>query len=191
MAANDFLAFATAVGANVVSQADYAASSYVDDGFQSGVADSAKLNKTWRQSAFMSATLAQFIANITGNDVLDNGDLAAMVALLTSSLQIASGIRPAVIEPLSTARAILTSEYAVGFKRVASPAATPASLPAGAAAGQEFVVEDLSGNANLFPITVSPPGGHTLSGLPSFTLNVNRQSQGFRFYGGTTWGLTT
>lgn len=191
MAINDFKPFATGVTANVMLQADYAVAAFLSEGFEAGIAQSQQLNKVWRQAAFMASVLAQYMATITGDDILDDGDVADKLAILTAAIQISAGIRPAVVETLSAPRAILASEYAVGFARVAAPAATAASLPAGATSGQEFVVEDLVGNANPFPITVSPPGGHTISGLPNFVLNINRQSQGFRFYGGTTWSLTT
>lgn len=191
MATNDFKAFATAVDANVVSQADWAAASVLSSGFEAGIAESAQLNKAWRQACFMSSVLGQYMANITGEDVLDDGDQASKITILASAVQIAAGIRPTVIEPLSTPRAILLSEFAVGFARVAAPAITQTTLPAGAAVGQEFVVEDLVGNAFAFPIVVSPPGGHTISGLPNFALNIDRQSTKFRFYGGTVWSLST
>ncbi len=191
VAVNDFKAFATAVDANVMTQADYLAALFLSEGFQSGIAQSQQLNKVWRQGAFMAAVLAQYIANTTGDDVLDDGDEAGKVTLLTAAIQISAGIRPAVLEPLSAPRAVLLTEYAVGFNRLAAPAATAVTLPGGAAPGQEFVIDDVSANSFAFPITVSPPGGHTISGAANFTLNVNGQSQAFRFYGGTVWSLST
>lgn len=84
MAINDFKPFATGAGANVMSQADYQALAALITGFQSGKASSAQVNKALRQATFISSALAQFVADKTGQDVLDDGDLSAFVAKLTN-----------------------------------------------------------------------------------------------------------
>lgn len=86
MATSDFLPFATGGGANVVSQAAYAALPAVSTGYQSGVAQSAQLNKTWRQSSIMAAVLAQFIVQQTGQNATDDGTTAALLANLTAAI---------------------------------------------------------------------------------------------------------
>lgn len=78
MANNDFLPFGTNIGANVMSQADYSAMAARVNGFSSGTANSAQLNKAWRQSSVMSSVLAQFIADRSNEDVLDNGNLGTI-----------------------------------------------------------------------------------------------------------------
>lgn len=90
MATNDFLPFGGAAGANVMSQADYLALTARLNGFSSGTASSAQLNKAWRQSAAMAAVLAQFIADISRQNVLDNGDTATILANLKASLAASS-----------------------------------------------------------------------------------------------------
>jgi hypothetical protein len=77
---NDFLAFATGVGANVLDQADYANLTSTAQGYASGVANSAQLNKTWRQSSFFAAAHAAAIAEVLTENVLDNGNLATLTA---------------------------------------------------------------------------------------------------------------
>jgi hypothetical protein len=77
---SDFLPFATAGGANVESQSDYAADSTTATGFVSGVASSAKLNKVWRQASFQAAMIANFVATELNINVADNGNLAAATA---------------------------------------------------------------------------------------------------------------
>lgn len=84
--ANDFLPFATGSGANVMSQADWAALAQRLSGFQSGVAQSAQLNKAWRQSSIMAAVIGQFIADITGKDVIDDGTTATILADLKAAV---------------------------------------------------------------------------------------------------------
>jgi hypothetical protein len=82
MATNDFLPFATAAGANVLSQSAYAALTAIANGYTAGVAQSNALNKTWRQSSIMAAVLAQFIADRTGVNSVDDGTTATLLANL-------------------------------------------------------------------------------------------------------------
>ncbi|MBL2606776.1 hypothetical protein ELK16_27695, partial [Klebsiella pneumoniae] len=86
MATNDFKPFATGSGANVLSQADYEALSALASGFLSGKASSAQVNKALRQSSSIAAVLAQFMADSTGSDVLDNGNIATLLNILKSAL---------------------------------------------------------------------------------------------------------
>lgn len=85
MAQNNFKAFATAVGANVLSQADWEVLAALASGFQSGKANSAQMNKAYRQSSMIAAMVGQFIAN-SGVDALDNGDVAGLVTKFTNAL---------------------------------------------------------------------------------------------------------
>jgi hypothetical protein len=86
VATNDFLPFATGAGANVLDQGDYAALAARLAGFSSGVAKSIELNKVWRQSSFIASVLAQFIADSSGEDVLDDGDGSSLQAKLRRAL---------------------------------------------------------------------------------------------------------
>lgn len=84
MATNNFKPFATGNGANVTSQADYEALAALTSGFSSGKASSAQINKALRQSTFIASALAQYVANKSGSDVLDDGDIAGFVSKMTS-----------------------------------------------------------------------------------------------------------
>ncbi|EMU6132567.1 hypothetical protein ACOJGT_001454 [Escherichia coli] len=90
MAKNDFKPFATGSGANVMSQTDWEALPALLAGFQSGKASSAQINKAFRQSSFIAAALAQFIADTNGTDVLDNGNFSDIVLKLKSAISTAS-----------------------------------------------------------------------------------------------------
>ncbi|WP_312731443.1 glycine-rich domain-containing protein [Atlantibacter hermannii] len=90
MPTNNFKPFATGAGANVLSQADYESLAALSSGFQAGKASSAQINKALRQGAVMASVLAQYIADSSGNDVLDNGNTAAILASLKSGLLAAS-----------------------------------------------------------------------------------------------------
>ncbi|GAQ30199.1 hypothetical protein SAMD00023378_3882 [Ralstonia sp. NT80] len=91
MATNDFLPFAYGGGANVLSQAAYAAlTSLLSGGYQSGVANSAQMNKTWRQSSIMAAVLGQFAADYSGQNSTDDGTTATLEANLVSAIRSAT-----------------------------------------------------------------------------------------------------
>ncbi|WP_249189102.1 phage tail protein [Burkholderia cenocepacia] len=83
---NDFQPFATGGGANVLSQADYLALAALATGFQAGTAQSAALNKVWRQSSIMSSVLAQLIVDLTGQNATDDGTTATLLANLKQAL---------------------------------------------------------------------------------------------------------
>ena len=80
MATNNFKPFATAANANVMSQADWEALPALLSGFTAGKASSAQVNKAIRQASFIAAALAQYTANKSGLDVLDDGDLNGFIA---------------------------------------------------------------------------------------------------------------
>ncbi len=84
---NDFLPFATGVGANTLSQSDYAAMLARTGGFNAGVANSAQLNKVWRQASVISAVIGQFINDIGGFDALDDGSIANLLTSFERSFQ--------------------------------------------------------------------------------------------------------
>jgi hypothetical protein len=87
MATNNFKPFAAGAGANVTAQADYEALTALVSGFTAGKASSAQVNKALRQSTAIASVLAQFIANTTGDDVLDNGDTATVLNNLIAALK--------------------------------------------------------------------------------------------------------
>lgn len=75
---NDFLTFSAAAGANVLSQADYAAATETATGYVSGTASSAAVNKTLRQSSLMAAMIAKFIVDKAAQPVVDDGTITTI-----------------------------------------------------------------------------------------------------------------
>lgn len=75
---NQFLPFATASGANVLTPADYAALAALAQGFQSGIAKSQYVNTPLRQATFVAAAIAQIIAN-SGVNANDDGNVSTFV----------------------------------------------------------------------------------------------------------------
>lgn len=80
MAINNFKPFALNPNANVTSQADWEALPARLSGFTAGKASSAQVNKAIRQASFIAAALAQYTANKSGLDVLDDGDLNGFIS---------------------------------------------------------------------------------------------------------------
>lgn len=86
MATNEFKPFSIAGGANIISQAEYEALAALSTGFSSGVAKASEINKVLRQASFIASALAQYTANKSGLDVLDNGDLNEFITKMTTAL---------------------------------------------------------------------------------------------------------
>ncbi|EKM0480101.1 tail fiber protein [Escherichia coli] len=85
MATNNFKPFATAANANVTAQADWEALPALLSGFMAGKASSAQVNKAIRQASFIAAALAQYTANKSRQDVLDDGDLNGFIAKMSAA----------------------------------------------------------------------------------------------------------
>lgn len=91
MATNQIAPFATGVGANVQDLATYLAAASTAGGYSAGIAQSQALNRTWRQSSFVAAACATWLANL-GIDVLDNGDVTSLAAKFRQTMGNASGL---------------------------------------------------------------------------------------------------
>ncbi|EJN3600446.1 tail fiber protein [Escherichia coli] len=85
MATNNFKPFATAENANVTAQADWESLPALLSGFTAGKASSAQVNKAIRQASFIAAALAQYTANKSGLDVLDDGDLNGFISKMRTA----------------------------------------------------------------------------------------------------------
>ncbi|WP_407084665.1 phage tail protein [Pluralibacter gergoviae] len=86
MAVNQFKPFAIGAGANVSTQIEYEGLVALSTGFTAGIARSGQVNKALRQGTVMASVLAQFIADSTGQDVLDNGNTSSLVLALSNAI---------------------------------------------------------------------------------------------------------
>ncbi|ERT10883.1 tail fiber protein [Photorhabdus temperata] len=84
---NDFKAFSISNNANVVSQRLYEESKDLLTGFPPNDVPTHLLNKALRQSSTISSVLADFIAEQSGEDVLDDGNVAKLTAQLNRALE--------------------------------------------------------------------------------------------------------
>jgi len=110
----DYLPIATAGGANVDSQADFVGSGYQTLGFQAGLAQSKQLNKAWRQSSMMAAALANFISEVLGINVLDDGNISALITNLTNAI-LAAGLIGVNSTPITVNAAVTTPQNLMSF----------------------------------------------------------------------------
>ncbi|WP_338328818.1 glycine-rich domain-containing protein, partial [Achromobacter xylosoxidans] len=85
MAINEILPFATS-SANVLTQSEYAADAQRTSGNVPGVARSKLVNKAARQAAFVSSAVGQFVADNSGLDVLDDGNIATLAARIKAAV---------------------------------------------------------------------------------------------------------
>ena len=86
MAVVEYLPVATGGSANIDSQVNFAGSTYQINGVQPGLAQSKQANKLWRQSSVIGAMIANFIANNTGANVLDDGNVTALLTNFQTAL---------------------------------------------------------------------------------------------------------
>lgn len=86
MATNDFLAFATAAGANVITQSTYSGLSARSAGFSNGIALPEEANKAWRQSSTWAAVLGQIIVDKLVVDATDDGNITTLKTNLINAL---------------------------------------------------------------------------------------------------------
>ena len=88
----DFLVWAGAGGANVISEAAFSGlGSELSNGFSSGIAPSNICNKIWRQSSIMAAVLGDLIVAQTSQPVIDDGTTTTILANLTAAIKTLAG----------------------------------------------------------------------------------------------------
>ena len=115
MPTNDFLGFASAGSANIMSQADYAAAAEQTNGVQPGPASSKLANKIWRQGANMAAALGR-IAAARGYDTLDNGDLDALQSSVDDTISVGTFSRMYFSQTSGSYTAPRTGVYRITLK---------------------------------------------------------------------------
>lgn len=191
MSTNDYLPFAEAGGANVVTQATYLAGGWRLTGFLPGIADAAQANKVWRQASFMATSLATFVSGTLGVDALDDGNVAGFVANLIAA--VGQTPRNARTISASTTVNMVASDYALGLDRSVGVVAMQINLPPSPVNGQEAVIDDLAGNFDSANVTLVPnvtPGGQTIAGRANYVMNESRGSVTLRYYSASNkWSL--
>jgi len=85
-AINQYKAFAVGDGALTLTPEIYAAITALQQGFQNGVADPQEFNTLARQVSVVAAMIGQFIADKSGLDAEDNGNVAELEARFIAAL---------------------------------------------------------------------------------------------------------
>jgi hypothetical protein len=148
----DYVPFANTSSANVRTQSqfltDLAPPNSLANGFQLGLARSDQMNKLWRQHSMIAACVANFIANTLAIDVLDDGNVPALVVNFTNSvlaLANANGqCRLVYVDPTHIKLALLNgNRMKIGGLSIALPSggvsATNAGVYVSGVAGQNLV----------------------------------------------------
>lgn len=119
-------------------------------------------------------------------DLIANLLTAGQMAAMVQSIQVA----PNRIVTTSGAFTTTTADAngSIGLNRTSGVGVASTTLPSGAAPGQTYTYDDLSNNAQAFPITINAPGGMTIAGRSEVVLNTNGGRASFTFYGSNIWG---
>ena len=120
---NQFIPFAVGSGAFVLTPAAYAAQAAVSGGFSNGVADTALCNTIFRQSTFVSAAVAQFMADASGQNVNDDGVVSNFektfgIALNLAHYAVDTGTANAYVATYSPAIPALYNGLRVRFRAI-------------------------------------------------------------------------
>ena len=149
MPTNEFLPFATGIGANVLSQADYAALGSRGTGFVAGTALSAPFNKAVRQSSVAASMVAQYSADLTGANVADDGDVSSILNVFKAAVR-SQKLNYLAVGGTSTALSITLTPAPTSWADLvgvplrllmASAAGTPATLAVAGLTGTKSIVK--------------------------------------------------
>ena len=140
-------------------------------------------------------TPAQILALIAST-IVTNGvgaiTAANLAPILNAIVNLFTTTSPAArIYSVSTTLTIALTDFRIGLQRTINLAAFNAQLPTPGPTniGQEWVIQDLSGNLSGYPVTVLPPAGMTIVGRASYVMNEDNQTSRFAFYGANLWGV--
>ncbi|WP_261513127.1 gp53-like domain-containing protein [Burkholderia multivorans] len=186
---NDFLPFATGPGANVVDQATYAALGALTTGFLSGTAQSGQLNKVWRQSSIMAAVLGQFIANFSGQNAIDDGTTATLLANLKAAIN-AAGITAPQFDNSTKHATTAFVQRALGNFQGATALNAASTLPV-STIGQFLELTGSSSFTTTLPAASACPGGNYLIWNNSSVPQTLSTSSGLFFGLGQSGGSST
>ncbi|ALX12062.1 hypothetical protein P350_11160 [Burkholderia cepacia JBK9] len=176
MATNDFLVFGGGSSPNVIDQPSYAALAARLAGFQSGTALSAQLNKVWRQSSIMAAVLAQFTANFSGQNSVDDGTTATLLANLQAAIN-AAGITAQQFDSSTSFATTAFVQRALGNYAGASVVSASSTLTK-AAAGQIIELNGSSTFTTTLPLSATVAVGGRMAFINQSGVDQNIATQG-------------
>ena len=147
----DYLPVATAAGNNADSQSNFQGSGYQTLGFQNGIAQPFQVNKIMRQSSMIAAAVANFISNQLNIEVVDDGNLAALITNLTNAIIAAArGVSTGVVTVAFSPTPVFDASQGSTFEIVLTGNVTSSTL-----------VNVTPGQALTFIVKRDGTGGHT------------------------------
>lgn len=181
MATNNFLPFAIGGSANVESQAAYAVDPALTNGQQPGIASSALNNKAIRQSSVITSQLAQYIANSTGLDMLDNTNVSNILTAIGLAFVPAANV----ISKTGSYTAVI-NDYVVGT----AASAWTLTLPTAVGVKGRSVTATRTDLALANPITVNTTSSQTIAinGANPTSVQINTPGELYVFTSdGANW----
>ncbi|WP_338149610.1 phage tail protein, partial [Xenorhabdus bovienii] len=154
-------------GANVLTNEEYGKLAARTNGFSSGVAKSQELNKVWRQASVIASVVAQFIAETNNQDVLDDGNTAALRAGLLNALRATVGANIPVASQTVAGIAKLSNATNSEAENVA---ATPKAVKQAADMANQARTE--AGNANATANTANQNAGNAITNANTANQNA-------------------
>lgn len=152
---NDFLIFSGGSGANVETQAEYAADAALTNGVSAGVAKSSLYNKAARQASIIANTIASFIIQqLPTTAVVDNGSAGAatILANFTAAIQNLAYLYKPLIGQFSSSSSAATTTAQTG--NIVIP-----SYPNGAKIKVDAIAGSINGVFNGSGITFAITNG--------------------------------
>lgn len=158
---NQFLAFATGQGANVLTPDQYAALQSLAGGFVSGILPSVNLNTVLRQASFVAAVMGQFIVDYGGVSALDDGNVGEMETNLLAAIKEVVGnvnTTAATINTTGGSTTLTAAQYGARFITVTGALTSNATLVFPAQEGKWTVINQTTGGYTLTCQTASGTG---------------------------------
>lgn len=163
MPTNNFLNFCgTDTGTNLLTQSDYNLSADRTSGNKPGVASAKLVNKALRQSAFITSQIAQYMANKTGSDVLDDDNAANLIATMNYALTMYTVAAKTSAYGVTVLDQLLTGDATGGTFAFTLPTAVGIK-------GKFFVFKKIDASANV--VTISTTSAQTIDGVTSRALS--------------------
>lgn len=169
---NEILPFCpTDSGTNLLTQAEYLAATDRTTGNAPGIASLELVNKALRQSSIVAAAVAQFIADLQADDVVDDLSVPTLASMLSTAVKAAAYGAVTTVN-LANSPFVLTADDVGLVLLDATAGNVSVTLPAVTAfdAPMEFMFVRIDATANT--ATVNRAGADTfLGGATSFTLS--------------------
>lgn len=153
----EFLSFGVGTGNEVRAQSDYASAMYLQKGFIGGILLHEDLNKVLRQATVPGAALMRAVSDILDVDIVDDGDVAAVVAKIKAAFSL-PGVTTLIDAPTINVDASVRSTFRVrlGGNRVL---ANPTGLKNGQVLNFRISQDDMGTRGLTYGTKYKFPGG--------------------------------